>query len=108
MTVAVKKKISEWIVELSCRQDLCDLVIDRKVKDREEIKMILSALPFIFCVPRRHSSTGRRKRGINKFSLEYVESKVSVRNPSKDVGQQMDIWLQSSEEKALLCTTVAP
>lgn len=108
MTVAVEKKISGWIAEIPCRQDLRDLVIDRKVKDREEVDMTLSALPCILCVPRCHSPTGRRQSGVNKFSLEYVESKISVRNPSKDVEKQMDIQLRSSEEKVLLCTTMAP
>lgn len=62
VTVTVEKKISGWIAEILHRRDLCNLVIARKLKDREEVNMTLSALPCILCamVP----FTNRRKGSV--------------------------------------------
>lgn len=44
MTVTVEKEVSGWVAEGSSKQDCWDLVIDTMGRDRDEIRMSLSAL----------------------------------------------------------------
>lgn len=83
-----KKKGYGLIAEGSSGQDQWDLMIDRMRRDREEIRMTLSALACIFYVQWYHSLIKRRKlEAGGKFNLEYVDLETAVRNPSKDAEQ---------------------